>query len=56
MVGQHLCILLLAIGASQVLSTQVTFDHGGQLLGKQMQHNGVAVDLFLGKFCNVHIQ
>ena len=41
--------LLISISLFYVNCTTVTFSHGGQLLGKQFQYDGLAVDLFLGK-------
>ena len=49
MAEQLLLLTLLSVALSYVASTTVTFSHGGQLLGKQFQYDGVAVDLFLGK-------
>ena len=49
MAEQLFLLMLLSVALSYVASTTVTFSHGGQLLGKQFQYDGVAVDLFLGK-------
>ena len=46
--------LLISISLFYVNCTRVTLSHGGQLLGKQFQYDGLAVDLFLGKLDVYH--